>query len=112
VNAGGTPLVVQIVHRTIAFLLFGHLWGVAMALPRRNEPRPIILAARVAFGFAILQVLVAAAMVEMHLPLVLRSLHQATGTLVWLAICVFAGLSRVASPERSTARADLVAEPA
>jgi len=110
VNAGGTPLVVQIVHRTIAFLLFGHLWGVAMALPKRNEPRALVVAARFAFGFAILQVMIAAAMVEMHLPLVLRSLHQATGTLVWLAICVLAGLSRVASPERSPARANLVAE--
>ena len=83
-----------------------------MGVARRKEARPIITAARFAFGFAILQVLIAAAMVEMHLPLVLRSLHQATGTLVWLAICVLAGLSRVASPERSPARANLVAEPA
>lgn len=112
VTAGGTPLVVQIIHRTVAFLLFGHLWGVSMALPKRNEPRVLVVAARFAFGFAILQVLIAAAMVEMHLPLVLRSLHQAIGTLVWLAICVFAGLSRVASPERSSARANLVVEPA
>ncbi|HUQ18724.1 MAG TPA: COX15/CtaA family protein [Gemmatimonadaceae bacterium] len=112
VNAGGTPLVIQIIHRTVAFLLFGHLWGVSMALPKRNEPRVLVVAARLAFGLAILQILIAAAMVEMHLPLVLRSLHQATGTLVWLAICVFAGLSRVASPQRSAARANLVVEPA
>jgi hypothetical protein len=47
-------------------------------------------------------VLIAAAMVEMHLPTVLRSLHQAMGTMVWLSVCVFAGLARTASPARAT----------
>lgn len=98
VDAGGTPLIVQLTHRVVAFLLFGHLWGVAMALPKRREPRVVVNAARFAFGIAIVQVLIAAAMVEMHLPTVLRSLHQATGTLVWLSVCVFAGLARIASP--------------
>ena len=46
--------------------------------------------------------LIAAAMVEMHLPTVLRSLHQAAGTFVWLSICVFAGLARIASPAAAT----------
>ncbi len=80
-----------------------------MALPRRMEPRVLVIAARVAFGLAILQVLVAAAMVEMHLPTVLRSLHQAAGTLVWLSVCVFAGLARVASPAIATAQPELAA---
>ncbi len=102
VESGGTGLVVQITHRVVAFLLFGHLWGVSMALPRRGEPRVVVNAARIAFGVAILQVLIAAAMVEMHLPTVLRSLHQAMGTMVWLSVCIFAGLARIASPAAAT----------
>lgn len=102
VQSTGTGLVVQIAHRVVAFLLFGHLWGVAAALPRRGEPRAVVLAARFAFGAAILQVLIAAAMVEMQLPTVLRSLHQAIGTMVWLSIWVFAGLARIASPAAAT----------
>jgi len=112
VNGSGAPLIVQVIHRTVAFLLFGHLWGVAVAVPRRNEPRALVIAARAAFGLAILQVLIAAAMVEMSLPLVLRSLHQAAGTLVWLSVCVFAGLARIASPARTQARAEFAPEPA
>jgi heme A synthase len=71
-----------------------------------------VVAAGAAFGLAILQILIAAAMVEMNLPLVLRSLHQAAGTLVWLSICVFASLARGASPARAQARASFAPEPA
>lgn len=102
VESGGTALAVQITHRVVAFLLFGHLWGTAAAISKRKEPRVVVLAARIAFGAAVLQVLIAAAMVEMHLPTVLRSLHQAAGTLVWLSVCVFAGLARIASPAAAT----------
>ena len=99
-----TGLAIQITHRVVAFLLFGHLWGVAAALPKRREPRVVVLAARIAFGATILQVLIAAAMVEMDLPMVLRSLHQAVGTFVWLVdrLNVFAGLARIASPAAAT----------
>ncbi len=98
VQGGGAALMVQITHRVVAFLLFGHLWGVAVSLPKRNEPRVLVYAARFAFGAAILQVLIAAAMVEMHLPTPLRSLHQAAATLLWLSVCILAGLARIASP--------------
>ena len=98
IQGGGAALTVQITHRVVAFLLFGHLWGVAMSVSKRKEPRAVILAARFAFGAAILQVLIAAAMVEMHLPTALRSLHQAAGTLLWLSVCIFAGLARIAAP--------------
>ena len=36
----------------------------------------------------------AAALVEMQLPALMRSLHQAVGTLVWVAVLIFALLSR------------------
>lgn len=104
VEGEGAGLLVQVVHRVVAFLLFGHLWGLAVALPRRREPRVVVRAAYVAFGAAVVQVLIAAAMVEMHLPMALRSLHQAAGTFVWLAVCVFAGLARISSPATATTR--------
>jgi len=105
VQGGGAALAIQITHRLVAFLLFGHLLGVAISVSRRNEPRVLVRAARFAFGAVVLQVLIAAAMVEMHLPTVLRSLHQAAGTLLWLSVCVLAGLARIAAPaaERSPA---------
>jgi cytochrome c oxidase assembly protein subunit 15 len=110
VNASGPPLILQITHRVIAFLFFGHLWGIAAALPRRNEPRALVRAARVAFGLAVAQVLIAAAMVEMHLPIVLRSLHQAAGALLWVSVCVFAGLARIAAPAESKSASSLAPE--
>jgi cytochrome c oxidase assembly protein subunit 15 len=97
----GTGLYVQITHRILAFLLFGHLIGMAIATSRRKEPAIIVKSARIALGAAILQILVAAAMIEMHFPPVFRSLHQAFGTLVWLSVVVLAIITRRgASSER------------
>lgn len=105
VQGGGGALAIQVTHRVVAFLLFGHLWGIVVSVSRRKEPRVVIMAARFAFGVVILQVVIAAAMVEMHLPTLLRSLHQAAGTLLWLSVCIFAGLARIAAPaaEKSAA---------
>jgi len=82
----GDALVVHVTHRILAFLLFGHLLGIAIATGKRKEPLVIRRAAQLAFGAAVVQVLVAAAMIEMHFPPVFRSLHQAFGTLVWLSV--------------------------
>jgi heme A synthase len=90
----GSELWVQITHRILAFLLFGHLLGILIATSRRKEPAVILNAARFAFGAVLLQLFVAAAMIEMHFPPTFRSLHQAFGTLVWLAVVVLAIISR------------------
>jgi len=42
----------------------------------------------------LVQLVVAAALVEMQLPALIRSLHQAVGTLVWVAVVILAMLSR------------------
>jgi heme A synthase len=97
ISAGGTPLAVHIVHRILAFLLLGHLFGIMMMTSRRGDPAAIRRLARVTFAVAIVQVLVAAAMIEMHFPAFLRSLHQAVGTLVWLAIVTLAIVSHRAA---------------
>lgn len=90
ITAGGTARTVHITHRIIAFLLFGHLLGIAISTAKRGDPKAVVSAARITFGAAFVQVLVAAAMIEMHFPAFLRSLHQAVGTFVWLAIVVLA----------------------
>ncbi len=94
INSTGAGLYIQILHRVIAFTLFGHLWGVRAAVARRKEPLAILRAARIAFGAAIVQILVAAGMIEMHFPPAFRSLHQAFGTLVWLSVVVLAIITR------------------
>ena len=54
-------------------------------------------AARVALALVVLQVIVAASMVLMTLPPVLRSLHEAVGVSVWLGTFAFAYLARRAA---------------
>jgi cytochrome c oxidase assembly protein subunit 15 len=88
ITASGAPFIAHIVHRILAFLLFGHLLGMAIAVGKRNEPAAVKTAARLAFGAAFVQVLIAAGMIEMGFPLVMRSMHQAVGTFVWLVIVV------------------------
>src|SRR6478672_10883128 len=90
----GTGLYVQVTHRILAFLLFGHLIGIAISTAKRKEPAVIVRTARLALGAAILQILVAAAMIEMHFPPTYRSLHQAFGTLLWLSVVVLAIITR------------------
>lgn len=99
----GSELYVQIFHRIVAFLLFGHLLGIVIATGRRKEPQVIVRAAQFAFGAALLQVIVAAGMIEMHFPPVFRSLHQAFGTLVWLAVVVLAIIARRAASREPVA---------
>ncbi len=89
----GTPLWIQVTHRIIAFLLLGHLIGIGVGVRKRGEPRPIRNAAWAALGVVILQILVAAAMVEMHFPPLLRSLHQAVGTALWIVVVALAALA-------------------
>jgi heme a synthase len=93
ITENGTPLYIQVAHRIIAFLLLGHLIGIVMGVRKRGETRAVRTAAWTALGIVILQVLVAAAMVEMHLPPTLRSLHQAVGTALWISVVTLAALA-------------------
>jgi len=93
IGEGGTPLLIHASHRIIAFLLLAHLIGLAITVRKRAEPRPIRAAAWIALSIATLQIVVAAAMVEMHLPASLRSLHQAIGTALWISVVTLAALA-------------------
>jgi cytochrome c oxidase assembly protein subunit 15 len=90
---GGAPLYIQVAHRILALLLLGHLIGIVIGVRKRGEARAIRNAAWTALGLVILQVFVAAAMVEMHLPPTLRSLHQAVGTALWISVVTLAALA-------------------
>jgi heme A synthase len=83
----------------LAFLLFFHMIGVAISAQRRRESSQVRVAAWLALGAIVLQIVVAAGMVEMNLPPVWRSLHQAMGTLVWLSIFTLAALARYSLAE-------------
>ncbi|HEY8166228.1 MAG TPA: COX15/CtaA family protein [Gemmatimonadaceae bacterium] len=89
----GTGFWVQVTHRVLAFLLLSHMWGVQAAVARRKEPRVVVRSARFAFGAILAQILIAALMVEMRLPPLFRSLHQAAGTLVWISVFIFAAIA-------------------
>jgi len=89
----GTPLWIQVTHRIIALLLLGQLIGISVGVRKRSEPKPIRNAAWVALGAVVLQILVAAAMVEMHFPPSLRSVHQAVGTGLWIVVVALAALA-------------------
>ena len=72
----GPTLHIQLTHRVLAFGLLFHMLGVVIAMAKRGERGVVTRAARVAFGVVVLQILVAAAMVEMRLPPEMQSIHQ------------------------------------
>lgn len=90
----GAPLMIQITHRILAFLLFGHLLGMMIGARRREPGSDVARVATLAFALAVAQLLVGAALVEMQLPMGLRSFHQAMGTIIWIAIASVHALSR------------------
>jgi heme A synthase len=91
---------IQITHRTLAVFLLLHLFGVVMMMrKRRADEAPVVArAAMIAFGMVVLQIVVASSMILLHLPAVLRSLHEATGVGIWLSCFVLAYLARRVAP--------------
>lgn len=81
-------------HRLLAFLLFFHVSAGALAALRRGAPRAVVGAALVALALVAAQLAVAAALVLLHLPRSLQSLHLAMGVAVWGALVVWAGVAR------------------
>lgn len=96
---------IQLTHRILAFLLFFHLLGLAIAVRKRGESRLLQRAAWAAFGATFVQLLVAAAMLGMRLPPIPRSLHQAMGALVWIATVVLWYLAHRAATADAAAAA-------
>jgi heme A synthase len=90
---------IQLLHRTLAFLLVAHVLAMAVLLRRRRaaEAAVVVRAAVVLAGLVLTQVVVAAAMIETFLPPALRSMHEAMGVAVWLGAFTFAYLARRAA---------------
>ena len=88
---------VQITHRLLALFLVLHLIGLFMGIRRRNEAAVVQRAVAVALAFGIAQWAVAGAMIGLHLPPVLRSLHEAVGVSIWISAFTLAYLARMAS---------------
>jgi heme o synthase len=90
----------QWVHRVLAFLFLGHVFGMAMS-SRRITGEGAGAFRRAAWwlaGLAGAQVLVAAVMVLRLLPTELRAAHLFVGALVWVAAVVLAFRSRRVVP--------------
>ena len=104
---------VQMTHRTIAVLLLLHLIGMVMMLrKRRADEAPVVRqAAWIALGMVVLQLCLASAMILLHLPSVLRSLHEATGVGIWLSCFVLAYLARMTSVNRGLSAEKQVLRP-
>ena len=88
---------IQITHRVLAFLLFFHLIGLTIGAAKRGEPAVVVRATRIVLAAVVVQIGIAAALVELFLPSALQSMHQAMGTLVWIAIVALALLARQAA---------------
>jgi cytochrome c oxidase assembly protein subunit 15 len=103
-DVAGAAVHVQLTHRVLALLVVLHLLGMVIALRRRREAPIVRRAATIAFSLGVLQLLVAGAMIGMHLPPMLRSLHEATGVSIWIATFALAYLARLASEGTAAAR--------
>jgi cytochrome c oxidase assembly protein subunit 15 len=89
---------IQLTHRVLALLLILHLgFGMMLPMRRRGEPAIYRRGALIALSLGIIQLLVAGAMIGLHLPPVLRSLHEATGVSIWIATFALAYLARIST---------------
>jgi heme A synthase len=101
--ADGVPLWLHLTHRILAFAVLGHVIGMFIGARRRGESEVMKRGALFVLIAVAGQVLLAAAMVEMRFPPVLRAAHQAAGSLIWLSVFTLTLLARVRrSPEPAT----------
>lgn len=103
---------IQYTHRVLALLLLLHAVGLTIGALRRREEAVAPLAAA-ALGAILLQIAVAAWLVEAQLPPLARSLHEAVGTLIWVltaALAITARRHAGAAARRVPAAAALRAE--
>jgi heme a synthase len=83
-SLGGGAQHIQLTHRVLAYLTALHVVFMAIAIMRRREHRTITMLAGVSAFVVVLQIVFGAVMVLGGFPIVVRSLHQATGVLLWV----------------------------
>lgn len=96
-SLGGGAQHVQLTHRILAYLLVLHLASLPFVFRKRGESLVILRAAWLGLGLGVLQVVWAAWMVTGGFPGVVRSLHQATGILIWVTAFSMTYLARIAA---------------
>lgn len=96
-STGGGAQHVQLTHRVLAYLLVLHLSSLPFVFRKRGEPAPLRVAAWIGMTFGLLQIVWAGWMVTGGFPGVVRSLHQATGILIWVTAFAMTYLARIAS---------------
>ncbi|HEY7896374.1 MAG TPA: COX15/CtaA family protein [Gemmatimonadaceae bacterium] len=97
--------VIQMTHRVLALLLTLHVFGLLWGVWRRREGVVVLRAVAIAAALVVAQIGIAASMIALELPPVLRSLHQGTGALIWLTLFSAAYLARMASRATNEAAA-------
>jgi len=84
-SLGGAAQHIQLTHRVLAYLTALHVVTMAVLIMRRREHRTVTALAGVAALVVVLQIVFGALMVLGGFPIVIRSLHQATGVLLWVS---------------------------
>jgi heme A synthase len=96
-SLGGGAQHVQLTHRILAYLLVLHLAALPFIFAKRRESPMVIRFAWLALALGALQIVWAAWMVLGGFPMVVRSLHQATGIFIWVATFAMAYHARIAA---------------
>lgn len=96
-SLGGAAQHVQLTHRIVAYVLVLHLASLPFMFRRRGEPATMVRCAWLGLSLGVLQVAWAGWMVTGGFPAVVRSLHQATGILIWVTTFAMAYLARIAA---------------
>ncbi|MES2524476.1 MAG: COX15/CtaA family protein [Gemmatimonadota bacterium] len=96
-SLGGGAQHVQLTHRILAYLLVLHLASLPLLFRKRGEPLPVQRAAWIGAALGFMQVVWAGWMVLGGFPGTVRSMHQATGILIWLVAFTTAYLARIAA---------------
>ena len=92
--AGGGMVHTHWTHRVLAYLLALHVLAATVIVIRRGAPAAVRRAAISALALVIAQVVLAAALVLMSLPDLLRAGHLALGTALWTALVIWAAIGR------------------
>ena len=93
-SLGGAAQHIQLTHRVLAYVTAVHVVMMAVWIVRRREHRTVTRLAGIAASVVVLQIVLGALMVLGGFPIVIRSLHQATGVLLWVSTLALAYAAR------------------
>ncbi len=95
-SLGGGAQHIQLTHRLLAYVTALHVVMITVLIMRRREHRTVTVLAGIASLVVVLQIVFGALMVLGGFPIVIRSLHQATGVLLWVSTLTLTYAARLA----------------